>query len=88
MSRKYGYKTKDDTGVLLVLKSNHGKDKENYLDNAIGMKRPILVEIQSEIFSSYKFTNFALTISEAKELAKELVKMAEFLEENSNETGE
>lgn len=82
MSKMFGYTTKDDMGVLLVAKSNHGKDKGKTLDFAKELKRPILIQIEHEMFSSYKFTNFALTVSEAKELAKELIKMAEFLEDN------
>jgi hypothetical protein len=88
MSKIFGYTAKDEFGVMLVCKSNNGKDKGKYLEYARELKRPILIQIESEIFSSYKFTNFALTISEAKALAKELNRMVEYLEDKGVAVGE
>lgn len=81
MAKLFGFSAKDEQGVILVCKSNNGKDKGKGLEFAKEMQRPILIQIESEIFSSYKFTNFSLTVSEAKELSKELNKMVEYLEE-------
>lgn len=79
--REFGFYAKDDDKVRLVVESNNGSDKHKYLEHAKKMKRPILIQIESELFSSYKFTNFALTVDESKQLVRELTRMIDYLEE-------
>jgi hypothetical protein len=77
---EFGIHFKDEYGVTLALHSNHGKDKKRYLEYAKKLERPILLQIEGEVFERYQFTNFALTVSEAKMLAKELMRMVDYLE--------
>lgn len=81
MSTEFGFYTKDEDGVMLLAHSNSGKDQRLYLDNAKTMQRPILLEIQSEIFDKYQFSNFALTIEETRNLIRELTRMLDYLEQ-------
>lgn len=78
---EYGFHAKDEDDIHLYVASNSGADKKKYLSNAKTMKRPVLIEIQGEIFHKYEFTNFALTIDEARELSRELNRMLDYLEE-------
>ena len=78
---EFGFIVRDDDGVILSIESNSAKDKHKYLENAKTLKRPILISIESDIFDSYKFKNFALTKDEARMLMKELSRMLEYLEE-------
>lgn len=78
---EFGLVSKDEHGVMLVLESNAGQDKHKYLEHAKKIKRPILIQIESELFDTYRFRNFALTIDEAKAHAKEILRMVEHLEE-------
>jgi len=67
----------------LILMSNNGMDqKDKTLNNARSkhMKRPILVEIQSDI-TKYKYPKLSLTVHEAKEARDALTKMIDYLEE-------
>lgn len=78
---KFGVRFKDEDGVELVIESNNRADKGTLVfARDKKAKRPILMSVESDIFDSYKFTNFALTTSEAKELAKELLRMVDYLE--------
>lgn len=81
MSKEFGFYTKDEDGVMLLAHSNSGKDQKIYMDNAKEMKRPILLEIQGEIFDKYQFSNFALTPDEARNLIREMSRMLDYLEE-------
>lgn len=78
---EFGFIAKDDFGVMLAIESNSGKDKHRYLKEAKKLERPILISIEGEIFDSYKFKNFSLTIDEAKSLYRELNRMIDYLEE-------
>jgi hypothetical protein len=78
---EFGYVAKDEHGVMLVLESNAGQDKHKHLEHAKKLKRPILIQIQSELFDTYRFRNMALTIDEAKSYVKELTRMIDYLEE-------
>ena len=77
---EYGFYTKDEDKVVLNISSNHGSDKEFQLKHAKSMKRPILIQIESELFDKYQFKNYALTTSEAKLAIKELTRMVDYLE--------
>lgn len=80
--KEFGYYTKDEDGVELLVKSNHGQDKGKYLKHAKKLDRPIGISIESHIFDSYKFTTFALNVNEAKAMIRELNRMIDHLEEN------
>lgn len=77
---EFGVILKDEDGVLLNLKSNSGMDKGLYLEQAKKLSRPISVSIESEIFDAYRFRTYALNTTEARQLASELVRMADYLE--------
>jgi UDP-galactopyranose mutase len=80
--KEFCFYAKDEDDVVLIVCSNHGQDNKRYLEKAkkTKMKRPILVEIQGDV-GAYKYTNFALTIDEAKNLMKELSRMIDYLED-------
>jgi hypothetical protein len=77
---EFGYLAKDEHGVMLVLESNAGQDKHKFLEHAKKLKRPILMQIESELFDTYRFRNFAMTIDEAKNVVREMNRMIEHLE--------
>lgn len=78
---EFGHVSTDEHGVMLVLESNSGQDKHKYLEHAKQLKRPILIQIESTLFDTYRFRNYAMTIDEAKAHAKEILRMVEHLEE-------
>lgn len=81
LKQEFNFRAEDDDDVAIVCYSNKGSDKRKYLKDAKAsyMKRPILVQIEGDT-TSYKYTNFALTIEEAKEFSAELTRMIEYLE--------
>lgn len=80
MEESFGFKVRDEDNVYLNVRSNNGQDKDDSLNHARQMKRPILIYIDGEIFDKYQFRNFALTIKQAKLLSKELTRMVNYLE--------
>lgn len=78
---EFGFYAKDEDKVVLSVHSNNGKDQKKYLDSAKKMKRPILVQIEADIFEKYQFKNFALTTDEARNLVRELNRMLDYLED-------
>jgi len=82
---QFGIKIEDDFDKFLTsleVKSNNGMDKGLTLNNARKkrMNKPILIEIGG-FESSYKATNFPISIDEAKEISAELNRMVEYLEQ-------
>lgn len=75
----FGVKFKDQN-ITMTVGSNHGKDKEGKLEHAKQLQRPILFEINGDIFTDRRLTNFALTVGETRDLVRELNKMIEHLE--------
>lgn len=78
---EYGFKAKDEDGAILIVKSNAGKDKGLYLENAKKFKRPICFTIEGEIFDTYKFKSFAMTKEEARGFVREVNRMLDYLDE-------
>lgn len=84
---EFGFYVKDDFGVELVVESNSSLDKHKYLEDAKKLKRPIVLSIEAEIFDTYKFRNYGMTVEEAKNLGRELMRMVEYLEESTIKRG-
>lgn len=79
---EYGYRAVDEDGVVLHVKSNAGSDKGLFLEHAKKLERPIAFTIEGEVFDAYRFKSFALNISEAKNLIREVSRMVDYLEES------
>jgi hypothetical protein len=82
---EFGLTFKDEFDKILTtleVKSNNGSDEGKYLSNARKkrMSKPILFSIGG-FDGSYKATNYSVTVDEAKEIARELNRMVEYLEQ-------